>query len=153
MKRCEPFPIQDYEVKCAARMWRLPTFASARRSLMKQRQLCEFWKDEEYEVMVTKRHYGAAFRQAVIRRKDGEKIPDHWKTLQRIKNEVIGKNWWAYECYPPQDEVIDTYNAYHLWAAPMPIFKTYTKEEAHALAETTEATQGQEAPSKHQGAS
>lgn len=38
-----------------------------------------------------------------------------WWEMQRIKNELAGENATAVEVYPPQDEVIDQADMYHLW--------------------------------------
>ena len=54
----------------------------------------------------------------MIARLNGDRIPDHWATLQRIKNEVVGSDRLAIEVYPPASEVIDECNAYHLWVLP-----------------------------------
>ena len=38
-----------------------------------------------------------------------------WDDLQRVKNEVVGEDVWAYEVYPPEDYKVSTANARHLW--------------------------------------
>lgn len=38
-----------------------------------------------------------------------------WWEAQRIKNEIVGEGATAVEVYPPQDEVVDGANMYHLW--------------------------------------
>lgn len=45
-----------------------------------------------------------------------------WWEAQRIKNEIAGADATAVEVYPPQSEVVDDADAYHLWvlAAPFP---------------------------------
>jgi hypothetical protein len=50
----------------------------------------------------------------VIKRMDGEPFRS-WRLLQDIKNEVVGADRTAIEIYPPEDEVTDTANIYHLW--------------------------------------
>lgn len=50
--------------------------------------------------------------------------PDWWEA-QRIKNEICGHEATAVEVYPPQSEVVDDANAYHLWTVdrlPFTIF-------------------------------
>jgi hypothetical protein len=54
-----------------------------------------------------------AFRLA-IKREDKEPIRD-WRVLQDIKNAVAGPDCEAIELYPPESEVTDTGNMYHLW--------------------------------------
>jgi hypothetical protein len=41
-----------------------------------------------------------------------------WWEAQRIKNEIAGQNATAVEVYPPQSEVVDDADAYHLWVLP-----------------------------------
>lgn len=38
-----------------------------------------------------------------------------WDALQQIKNETIGEDAWAVECYPPQRYVQNVANMRHLW--------------------------------------
>lgn len=49
-----------------------------------------------------------------------EERPSWWEA-QRIKNELAGPEATAVEVYPPQGEVIDEANAYHLWVLPNPL--------------------------------
>lgn len=44
-----------------------------------------------------------------------------WWEAQRIKNEIAGVNATAVEVYPPQAEVVDDADAYHLWILPAPL--------------------------------
>lgn len=53
------------------------------------------------------------FRLA-IKRADREPIRS-WRLLQDIKNAVAGPDRTAIEVYPPESEVTDTANMYHLW--------------------------------------
>ncbi len=53
----------------------------------------------------------------IIRRHDGKAgIP--WPHRQRIKNELIGEDWTAIEVFPPENQVVDEANCYHLWVLP-----------------------------------
>ena len=132
MKRCDPFPLKDEEIGNAAKMWGCTSNAEARRLLHSQRVRCQQYEDDDHEVTVAPINTSKMV-QVVVRRKDGEKIEDHWQTLQRIKNDVLGANWFGYEVYPSQVYVIDTANAYHLWCTPYPFFHTYTEKEAESL--------------------
>lgn len=49
-----------------------------------------------------------------IRRIDRQTAHD-WRDFQRIKNELAGPEWEAIEIYPPESELVDTANQYHLW--------------------------------------
>lgn len=44
-----------------------------------------------------------------------------WWEMQRIKNELAGETATAVEVYPPQSEVIDQANMFHLWVLPQPL--------------------------------
>ena len=41
-----------------------------------------------------------------------------WADLQRIKNEIVGPERVAVEVFPPESELVDEMNAYHLWVLP-----------------------------------
>lgn len=48
-----------------------------------------------------------------------DRRPIHkWESLQQVKNEICGVQAEAVEIYPPQDEVVNAYNHYHLWVLP-----------------------------------
>lgn len=44
-----------------------------------------------------------------------------WPEAQRIKNEIAGPAATAVEVYPPQGEVVDGADMYHLWVLPGPL--------------------------------
>lgn len=50
----------------------------------------------------------------VVKRVDREPIRS-WRVLQDIKNEIVGADRTAIEVYPPEKDVTDTGNLYHLW--------------------------------------
>lgn len=50
----------------------------------------------------------------VIKRSNREPIRS-WRELQDIKNAIVGDDRTAVEVYPPENEVTDTGNLYHLW--------------------------------------
>lgn len=41
-----------------------------------------------------------------------------WRDLQRIKDELVGPEWGAYEVFPPRREIVDQANMTHLWCMP-----------------------------------
>ena len=55
-----------------------------------------------------------------------------WDELQNIKNEVFGKESWAFELFPAESELINTKNIRHLWlvnnSANMPNLKKILEE-------------------------
>lgn len=44
-----------------------------------------------------------------------------WHEMQRIKNEIAGVGATAVEVYPPNGEVVDGANTFHLWVLPEPL--------------------------------
>jgi hypothetical protein len=50
-----------------------------------------------------------------VSRIDGAPLRD-WNVLQRVKTEVCGAEIFAVEVFPPESEVCDSANIYHLWA-------------------------------------
>lgn len=44
-----------------------------------------------------------------------------WPEMQRIKSELAGPNATAVEVYPPDDEVVDDADMYHLWVLFQPL--------------------------------
>lgn len=58
---------------------------------------------------------GISATLAMIQKHDALPIPNHWKELQRIKNEIFGKEVTAIEYYPKESELIDVANIYWLF--------------------------------------
>jgi hypothetical protein len=52
-----------------------------------------------------------------VKRRDKQPIRT-WRVLQDIKNQIAGDDRYAIEVYPPESEVTDTGNIYHLWVFP-----------------------------------
>lgn len=44
-----------------------------------------------------------------------------WPEMQRIKDEIAGPEATAVEVYPPQTEIVDQADMYHLWVLPAPL--------------------------------
>lgn len=78
------------------------------------------YRNNKYTVMVADQSpttHGPAIR-AMVQKHDDTPIINHWATLQRIKNEIFGKETTAVEYYPAQSELIDLHNIYWLWIFP-----------------------------------
>lgn len=63
----------------------------------------------------------------LIQKHDDTPINRHWFQLQKIKNEIFGKEAMAIEYYPPESKLIDDHNIYWIWifpegVLPIPIF-------------------------------
>lgn len=76
----------------------------------------EVWMNNRYFVMVRNSPSGGVTWLS-IRRADRQAIHD-WRDLQRIKNELCGREREAIEIYPAESRLVDTSNQYHLWVLP-----------------------------------
>ena len=47
-----------------------------------------------------------------------EPIKNHWSEIQRIKNEIFGKEVMAIEYFPSESELIDQHNIYWIFIFP-----------------------------------
>lgn len=78
------------------------------------------YKNSRYCVMVyddRKTDKGPAIN-VLVQRWDDTPIPNHWREMQRIKNEIFGKETMAIEYYPKESELIDMHNIYWMWIFP-----------------------------------
>ncbi len=48
-------------------------------------------------------------------------IRPSWPEMQRIKDELAGKNATAVEVYPPHDEIVDEADMFHIWILAEPL--------------------------------
>lgn len=53
-----------------------------------------------------------------VHRHDRYPVGD-WRHMQQIKNELTGDARWAMEIYPPEAQLVDSSNEYHLWVLPL----------------------------------
>lgn len=59
-----------------------------------------------------------------IKRRDKAPLgAEHFRDLQRIKNELAGAEIEAVELYPAESRLVDTANQYHLWCVADPAFR------------------------------
>lgn len=78
------------------------------------------WRSRDYQAMLYIDRDSGMKRLAITRvqidRYTGEyREGISWDTLQQIKNETMGEDCWAVECYPPQRYVQNVANMRHLW--------------------------------------
>jgi hypothetical protein len=59
---------------------------------------------------------GQRWVHLAIRRKDSKPLTDHWRTLMRIKDLLLGPEAEAVELYPDRSRLVDDGNDYHLWS-------------------------------------
>jgi hypothetical protein len=78
------------------------------------------WANNRFVVMIfddAPTSQGPAIR-VMVQAANALPIPNHWKTMQGIKNEVFGPETVAVEYYPAQSELLDTHNIYWMWIYP-----------------------------------
>jgi len=78
----------------------------------------EVWLNNYYTVFVYRKNpLGEGDPRIVhlsIKRNNREQLRS-WRDLQRIKNELCGTTCTAVEIFPPEKNLVDTSNQYHLW--------------------------------------
>ena len=78
------------------------------------------FKNNRYVVMISDNHptsKGFAIR-AMIQNHFDQPIKNHWSEIQKIKNEIFGKETKAIEFYPKDSELVDAHNIYWIWVFP-----------------------------------
>lgn len=80
------------------------------------------WLNARYQVVMhgwKSDVLGERVLQLSIKRRDRAPIDEnHWRELQRIKNELCGPEYEAVELFPAESRLVDTANQYHLWVLP-----------------------------------
>lgn len=56
--------------------------------------------------------------KVLIRNHTCTPIVNHWREIQRIKNEIFGQEVTAVEYFPAESELIDTHNIYWIFLFP-----------------------------------
>ena len=77
--------------------------------------------NNRYVVMINDKAHlsdGVIAIKAMVQRHDNQPIPNHWREMQLIKNEMFGDETTAIEYYPPQSQLVDDFNIYWLWVLP-----------------------------------
>lgn len=78
------------------------------------------FRNNRYTVMVygnAKTTHGPAV-QVLIQNHADEPIKNHWAEIQRIKNELFGKEVTAIEYFPAESELVDQHNIYWIFIYP-----------------------------------
>lgn len=57
--------------------------------------------------------------KAMVQRHDDRPIPNHWREMQAIKNELFGKATTGIEYYPAESNLVNLHNIYWLWILPL----------------------------------
>lgn len=78
------------------------------------------FRNNRYTVMIygnAKTTHGPATKILIQNHMD-EPIKNHWSEIQRIKNELFGKEAMAIEYFPAESELIDQHNIYWIFIYP-----------------------------------
>lgn len=70
---------------------------------------------------------GSTSVKVMVQRHDDAVFPDHWSTLQRIKNELFGSEVTAIEYFPAQSQLSNMANIYWFFIMPNLPLPTLTK--------------------------
>ena len=87
----------------------------------------QWWRNSNYLVQITEAQALALAEPGCppvlwlrVYRHDGKRLKNHWRELQQIKNELVGPECQGVEFYPPESELQDGENSYHLWVFARP---------------------------------
>lgn len=75
----------------------------------------EAWRNRLYDAAVI--HFDNGALHISFKRIDRSAVRD-WRHFQAIKNEIAGPEREAVELFPPESQLMDGANQYHLWVFP-----------------------------------
>lgn len=89
---------------------------------IRERRPASCWLNSRYEVWIFEwaaedNPIGFPMTQLSIKRRD-KGVQRSWRELQRIKNELCGREREAVELFPADSRLMDSANQYHLWVLP-----------------------------------
>jgi len=118
------------QIKEAKRLFRLPPVNFNMIDLSKTTHpefITRAYMNNRYVVMISdNQKIGNVIAiRAMIQRHDDKPIPNHWREIQSIKNEIFGLEEIAVEFYPRQRHVIDDANIYWIWIFPKGVLPEY----------------------------
>ncbi|WP_257283293.1 hypothetical protein [Endozoicomonas sp. SESOKO1] len=79
------------------------------------------YRNHRYVVMIedgVAMSNGATAIKVMVQRHDDKPIPNHWREMQNIKDEIFGSEALGVEYYPPEEQLTDKANIYWLWIFP-----------------------------------
>jgi len=91
------------------------------------RWMTRAYKNNRVVVMINdneKMTHGVTAIKAMVQRHDDQPIPNHWRVMQDIKNELFGSEAVAIEYYPAESKLEDLHNIYWLWVLPPEVLPT-----------------------------
>ncbi len=93
------------------------------------------WRNRFYTVVKTvlEPELGEASGMHLSIRHNERKAVRDWRHFQRIKNELAGAEREAVEIFPPESQLVDTSNQYHLWVLPEGTTSFFTWNEGRTV--------------------
>lgn len=90
--------------------------------LAPEKQPLEVWRSKTFLVQI---YYENGFIRISVMRTDFDsrgKPRDGitWDELQRLKAQCNRGDYWAVECFPPDEKVVNVANMRHIWVLPSP---------------------------------
>lgn len=83
----------------------------------------QIWDDGLHTVLVVPFEFGGdSWVHLIVRRRDGAKLSDHWNTLQRIKDLLLGTEIEAMDPHPRRSHLPAEDNVFHLYCNTMRTF-------------------------------
>lgn len=96
------------------------------------RDIREAWANNLYAVLVRPfvDERGHPVTHLAIRTASNLEPP--WRDMQRIKNEIVGAEATAVQVMPPESELVDEADMYHMWvlSTRLPFTLAYQRERA-----------------------
>lgn len=77
------------------------------------------WRNNHHAVMVSEMSTEWGMVTHLWVRRHDNKPRVSWRALQRIKNDLVGRDRCGIEIYPAEEDKVDEANMYHLWVMPV----------------------------------
>ena len=100
-----------------------------------------YWQNSFYTVnkMLLEAKEDGAIHLSI--RKNDRKAARDWRHFQRIKNELAGPEREAIEVFPPESQLVDTANQYHMFVYPEGLHSPFTWEQGRHVSDDTNPEQ------------
>ena len=135
--RAVPQPLDEQALRALAAQAG-QTLEAARAEMQRMQREETVYVNSRYQVSVRRlpdqQGQGGALHLS-IRRRDRAPVHD-WRDLQRIKSELAGPEREAIEIYPPESQLVDVANQYHLWVLPAGVQVPYGFRGPRAVSDT-----------------
>lgn len=142
----EPLP-PDEEIARQAKLADV-SFAEMK-SVLEDIQLDQVYRNSRYQVCMRLREWDGfpAVWQLSIRRLDRQRVgTERYRDFLRVKNELIGPEFEAFEVYPAMERNVDTANQYYIWCFADPSIRLPVGFQEGSMRATKEGEKAVNAP-------